>query len=384
MRTAAETVAAAGRVPVQATGRASGPSRDDVAAVLASPARVATWFQPIVDTESGRAAGWEALSRFTSPDGSPSPWGPADWFAAAKGSRLGAELEAVALRRALASVADLPPDTFLTMNVSPSAMTSEPVGRVLADHVDLSRVIIEITETDAVDDVRSVSSVCAGIRAAGGVVAVDDAGSGYAGLALIASLRPQLIKVDRELVSGCDSDPVRLSLMTALGVWAGGMDAWLLAEGVETAAEYAAVVDLGIPLVQGWFTGRPGPEPVGPTDEVLADLRHQRSRVMLREAVASVMVRWPVVPRDSRAQPGPCVLTDGGRPVALVDEGDDLRAVSLRVRPSEHVQEALRRAMGRQRAARFDPLVVTDGQGSVVGVVRVEALVARLLEDDAV
>ena len=251
-------------VPAPRAGTAARPARCDLEAVLAHPERLRTWFQPIVDTATGLAAGWEALSRFVQPDGSPSPWGPQEWFAAEQGSDLGQSLEALALARALAAVDRLPPDTFLTMNVSPAAVTGEPVREALAGRPDLSRVIVEITETEAVHDVEAVSSVCAGVRAAGGLVAVDDAGSGYAGLSLIAHLRPQLVKVDRELVSGCHADPVKLSLIEVLGVWAAGMDAWLLAEGVETADEYGAVVALGVPLVQGWFTGRPAPEPVGP------------------------------------------------------------------------------------------------------------------------
>lgn len=370
------------------TGPAPAPGRDDVARVLDEPGRLVTWFQPIVDTTTGRAAGWEALSRFAEPDGSRSPWGPAEWFAAAQGSALGTELEACALATALSALPRLPPDTFLTTNVSPGAIGSDAVRDVLERQGDLSRVIVEVTETDAVQDVGAVASVCAGIRAAGGLVAVDDAGSGYAGLALIASLRPQLVKVDRELVSGCDADPVKLSLMEVLGVWASGMDAWLLAEGVETLAEYAAVTALGVPLVQGYLTGRPAPDPLGPDAAVLDELRHQRSRVALREAVASVMSPWPVHPVGSAdaVAAGRAVLVLDGRPVHLVQPGPDPGAtartspVTLRVRPSETVVETLRRAMAREPRHRYDPVVVTDPQGTAVGVATVEALVHRVLE----
>lgn len=379
-----------------------GPTPQDVAAVLAAPDRLAVWFQPIIDTVTGRAAGWEALSRFVDADGERSRWGPADWFAAAQGLELGAHLEALALRRALGSLPGLPPDTFLTVNVSPAAITTAAVAQVLAEHTDLSRVIIEITETDAMQDVGQVSSVCAGIRAAGGTVAVDDAGAGYAGLALIAHLRPQLVKVDRELVSGCDTDPVKLSLMEVLGVWASGMDAWLLAEGVETVGEYAAVVALGVPLVQGYLTGRPAPEPVGPDDDTFAELRRQRARVALQGSVAAAMATWPVVPvapgttpadalrdpaRVADLRPGAGqVLAQGGWPLALAlphrpvatTAGLRVAPVSLRVRPSEDTRAALQRAMARDPEHRFDPLVVTDPQGVTVGVVTVEALVASL------
>ncbi len=364
-----------------------GPGPDDLAGVLAHPDRLTPWFQPIVGTATGEAAGWEALARFTDADGTPSRWGPADWFASARAAGLSPALEALALRAAVARLDDLPPDTFLTVNVSPAAVTSAEVTEVLSEHPDLSRVVVEITETEAVQDVHRVSSVCAGIRAAGGTVAVDDAGAGYAGLALIAHLRPQLVKVDRELVSGCDTDPVRLSLMEVLGVWASGMDAWLLAEGVETEGEYAAVVGLGVPLVQGWYTGRPAPVPAGPAPAVVAELRRQRARVGLVGSVAAAMAAWPVLPVGA-GEPDhdpavPHVLAEHGWPVAVVRPGPDgcLRTpVSLRVRPSEDAREALRRAVARDVGQRFDPVVVTDAQGWAVGVVTVEALVGSLLD----
>lgn len=386
-------------VPVQAGPRVLLPSRADVARVLAEPGRVRTWFQPIVDTATGRAAGWEALSRFTDADGSRSRWGPAEWFAAAQGSDLGADLEAHALRLALGSLDRLPADTFLTVNVSPAAIAGPQVRDALAERGDLSRVIVEVTETEAVHDVPLVASVCAGIRSAGGLVAVDDAGSGYAGLALIAALRPQLVKVDRELIRDCHTDPVKLSLVEVLGVWAAGMDAWLLAEGVETSDEYAAVVGLGVPLVQGYLTGRPAADPLGPDGEVLRRLTAEHSRVALRDSVASLVQAWPVVALDgvdvgpggvpsprgaAETVTGPRVLLQAGRPVAVVHDAADGRRtspVSLRVHPSETVAEALRRAMGREVGCRFDPVLVTDPQGRVVGVVPVEMLVGRVLSD---
>ena len=64
------------------------------------------------------------------------------------------------------------------------------------------------------------------------------------------------MKLDRALVSDADTDPVRVALAEMLGEFAGRIDAWLLAEGIETLAELAAFAQLGVPLAQGWLLGR--------------------------------------------------------------------------------------------------------------------------------
>ena len=68
-----------------------------------------------------------------------------------------------------------------------------------------------------------------------------------------------MVKLDRALVSDADTDPVRVALAEMLGEFAGRIDAWLLAEGIETPAELAAFAQLGVPLAQGWLLGRPAP-----------------------------------------------------------------------------------------------------------------------------
>ena len=87
-----------------------------------------------------RVAGYEALARF------PGSAGPDVWFAAAAEAGSRAELEALAIRKALAAVPDLPPDTFLTVNVSPHLLGSAPVQAALAGRPDLHRVVVELTE----------------------------------------------------------------------------------------------------------------------------------------------------------------------------------------------------------------------------------------------
>ncbi|CAN5911837.1 hypothetical protein BH23ACT2_BH23ACT2_18710 [soil metagenome] len=197
--------------------------------------------------------GYEALARFAHPAVT---GGPDAWFAAATDRGLAPELDAVALRSALARRADLPSNCFLTINVEPSSLASDAVGAVLFAPADLGGVIVELTEHQAWNPLI-LGPALDKLRGAGARIAVDDAGAGYAGLQAILELRPSLLKLDRALVEGVDHDEAKAALIEMVGVFANRVDAWVLAEGSETAAEARRVVDLGIPLAQGYYFGRP-------------------------------------------------------------------------------------------------------------------------------
>lgn len=168
-------------------------------------------------------------------------------------------MEATALERGLGLHAQLPQNCFLSLNVSPAWLTSEAVGGLLAANGSLSRLVLELTEHEAIDDYQSVVAPLAELRDRGARVAIDDAGSGYAGLPWLLALGPDLVKLDRALVADLDRDPAKLALARMFGALTGGMDAWLLAEGIERPAELDALVRHGVPLGQGYVLGRPGP-----------------------------------------------------------------------------------------------------------------------------
>jgi EAL domain-containing protein (putative c-di-GMP-specific phosphodiesterase class I) len=89
-------------------------------------------------------------------------------------------------------------------------------------------------------------------------------GSGYASLNLLATLKPDIIKIDMEIVRGIDADPQRQSVFRALVGIARDLGIEVLAEGVETPAELAYVVGEGADLVQGYLFARPAPQPLEP------------------------------------------------------------------------------------------------------------------------
>jgi EAL domain-containing protein (putative c-di-GMP-specific phosphodiesterase class I)/AmiR/NasT family two-component response regulator len=214
--------------------------------------RLTSVFQPIVDAAEGTIVGVEALTRFAAePVRSPD-----QWFADAAAVGLGYELEMAAIRSALDRQAALPAGAYLSVNCSPDVLL-DPGLVALADEIDPARVVLEMTEHTAISDYGSVQTQLAFLRALGFRIAVDDAGSGFASLTHILQLKPDIIKLDSELIRNIDGDPAKRALATAMINFAGEMGAELVAEGVETEAEFWTVRRLGIRTIQGYLLGRP-------------------------------------------------------------------------------------------------------------------------------
>ncbi len=355
--------------------RASTVGLPDCRPLLSDPDDLTLVFQPIVDLAAATVAGYEALARF------PGTAGPDIWFAAAAEAGVAAELEALAIHKALAVVPSLPANTFLTVNVSPHLLGSAPVQAAFATRPALQRVVVELTEHTPVSDLAALRRQTDELRARGALIALDDAGSGYSGLQQLAVLRPQVVKLDRALVSDADTDPVRVALAEMLGEFAGRIDAWLLAEGIETAAELAAFTQLGVPLAQGWLLGRPSPgfAPLAP--ETVRLVQAQVARARLTDSVASLLRPVRQCPLGDEVSGVPPVVLVGpqGEPAALL-LADSRTAevytapVSLRVHPTTDIRETLQRALTRPPAQRFDPVLCTDPSGDVLGLLRIEDL----------
>jgi EAL domain-containing protein (putative c-di-GMP-specific phosphodiesterase class I) len=225
-----------------------------VQAVLDSggPAMV---YQPIWALEDRRLVGYEALARFPR-DGRPLT--PERWFSDAAEVGLGVELEAAAVRRGVAVLPDLPPGLVVSVNVSAASM-QDPGVLDAFDTAYAERTIVEITEHDQVDDYPALRSACEELKDIGYVIAVDDAGAGYAGFQHLVEIRPDLIKVDQQITRNLDTDPARAAMASALVGFAQAIDATVLAEGIETLAELTAATRLGVHLAQGYYLGRPRP-----------------------------------------------------------------------------------------------------------------------------
>ena len=211
---------------------------------------IQTVFQPVVSLASGRIHGYEALARFPqSPER-----GPLAWFTQAYRCGYGPRLEARAVEAALAT-SDRPEGTFLSVNLSPEALCSPQVQAVLPD--DLSDLVIEITEQEPVVDEAALQEALTEVRRRGGRVAVDDAGAGYAGLRQVMNVHPDLIKLDRSLVEGVDSDLAKAALIDSLVRFARRTGAEVCAEGIERVEELRTLADLDVTYGQGYVLARP-------------------------------------------------------------------------------------------------------------------------------
>ena len=215
-------------------------------------------FQPIVDLATRRTVGFEALSRFPPPDRN-----PMRWFDDADLAGLSAELEFASVRAALNQLDRLPPDAYLSLNFSPSVLNE--LARVdldaLAERVPLGRIVLEVTEQAPIDDYARLGEALADIRRRGVRLAIDDAGAGFASMRHIVSLRPDIIKLDISLIRDIDTDPSRRALAGSIAHFGTETGASIVAEGIETESELAALVALAIPYGQGYLLGRPAELP---------------------------------------------------------------------------------------------------------------------------
>jgi EAL domain-containing protein (putative c-di-GMP-specific phosphodiesterase class I) len=225
------------------------PEERDVRALITA-GHVKVALQPVVHLADGAVVGFEALSRFGGRV-------PTDrWFRGANRCGLGGELERLTLQAALELLPGLPDDVFLAVNVSPAALDDAEVVALLQG-VDLHRVVVEVTEHEAVADYRSLRRILADLRRQGARIAVDDTGAGFASLRHVLMLQPDVVKLDTSLSRAVHHDERQQQLVTALLTFADEVGSVVLAEGIETEEQLEALRQLGVPLGQGWHLGVP-------------------------------------------------------------------------------------------------------------------------------
>ena len=216
-------------------------------------------FQPIADIITGEVVGFEALSRFHA-----EPQRPPDvWFEEAHEVGLGVQLELVALRAAVKHFEHLPRSTYLSVNVSPVTALS-PHFEEAVSGADPRRLVVEVTEHARVADYDELATALRSLRLRGAKLAVDDAGSGFASLRHILRLSPDIIKLDRTLTSGVESDTARHALASALILFADKIGSQVVAEGLEEVEDLLTLRALGVRYGQGYYLAKPAPLTVDP------------------------------------------------------------------------------------------------------------------------
>jgi EAL domain-containing protein (putative c-di-GMP-specific phosphodiesterase class I)/GGDEF domain-containing protein len=211
-------------------------------------------YHPIVVTETGEVYGYEALAR-----GSHRALrSPEVMFGVAEEANLIWELSRLCRRRAIEGIdSELEPHQLLFLNIDPHDFR-DPTFRYLdLDELgsvdDPGRIVLEITERTAITDYPKFQGYLKEFRERGFRFAVDDAGSGYAGLGSIANLSPDFIKLDISLISGIDSNFMKQNLVETMVSFANDHGIQVIAEGVEREEEYEAVRKLGVHFTQGFL-----------------------------------------------------------------------------------------------------------------------------------
>ncbi|MBD3894875.1 EAL domain-containing protein [Halomonas sp. ML-15] len=236
-------------------------------------------FQPIVDIESASIVTYEALVR-----------GPGGESAYSIISKVTDDLlyrfDQACRVRAIELASRLGMQERLSINFMPNAVY-EPQACIQAT-LEVSRrvgwptdrIVFEITETEMVKDRMHLRGIIDAYRSMGFTTAIDDFGNGYANLDLLTDLRPDKLKIDRELVMNCHEDPRRQAILRAVHGLAGELDVGLIAEGVELREEALWLARLGISSQQGFYFARPALESLcqHSLSEMLLELRSEIQR----------------------------------------------------------------------------------------------------------
>jgi EAL domain-containing protein (putative c-di-GMP-specific phosphodiesterase class I) len=210
-------------------------------------------FQPIVDVAKHEVFAFEALLR-TEEESLRRP----DLFIATA-ERLDRihELGRNVRAKVAAAAADSPVDTLLFVNVHGLELMDEELYAADSPLSKLApRIVLELTERIGIDPAVGARQV-ARLRKLGYRIAVDDLGAGYSALGALATLEPEIVKLDMSLIRDLDRYPAKRRVVLAIAALCRDLGSRVVAEGVETEAERVACVDAGIDLLQGYLFAKP-------------------------------------------------------------------------------------------------------------------------------
>jgi EAL domain-containing protein (putative c-di-GMP-specific phosphodiesterase class I) len=214
-------------------------------------------FQPIVDVERATVFAQEALVR------GPKGESAASIFAQVDESNL-YRFDQACRVKAIEMAARLGLDTFVSINFMPNAVYRaesciQATLLAAAEHgFPIDRIIFEITEADRVADKAHLRNIVEYYKRRGFYTAIDDFGAGFAGLNLLAEFVPDLVKLDMDLVRAIDTDRTRQAIVRHMLGLCADLGVRVIAEGIETRAEWQVLRDLGVNLFQGYLLARPG------------------------------------------------------------------------------------------------------------------------------
>lgn len=375
-------------------------------------------FQPIADFTTGTILAWEALAR--GPEGS-AFLSPSVLFDFAEQSGKLFALERLCREQAIRSLGAIASGQKLFLNIHPKTMADPEFthGRTLEllEEVGLApeNIVFEITERHSINEFALFHRTLDHYRSQGFLVAVDDAGAGYSGLTSVAQIRPEFIKIDMSLIQGIDKDPVKRALIETFVAFADKIGSKIIAEGIESQAQAACLIDIGVHYGQGYYLARPAaPKPPLSLDTAYLRKPQQEQTRVIASCLMPIgnLVEAPQVRRQgtlvpdaqhcfeqSRQQASIVVVDqEQGTPVGLIMEYQLNRQLSgqfgaalyskrpidaimdrhpLMVDETTPVEQTAKAAMQREKIKAYDDIIVTR-QGQVLGIVTVQRLLNTL------
>lgn len=245
-------------------------------------------FQPILAFGTGEILAYEGLIR--GPDESPLHT-PAKLFdAAARAGQL-IELNMLCALKVVRQYAKLGLQQQLFLNITPQTVLDvrddvQRITRFIKDcGMDIAQVTIELTESQSISDRSIFRNALMLFRKAGFRVALDDLGEGFSSLRLWSELQPDFVKIDMHFVQGVSVDEVKYHFLKSLQHIAEGCGSSLVAEGVETMADFCILRDLGIDNAQGFLIGRATRQPSKLVPSQVSELIGMGSAPLFSQAV---------------------------------------------------------------------------------------------------
>jgi EAL domain-containing protein (putative c-di-GMP-specific phosphodiesterase class I) len=262
-----ETLLAGSGAPAAAPKPAASPARElselDLRTALEN-GRVVVHFQPQVELASGRLTGVEALVRLRDTLGG--LIFPDAFIGVAERSAQIESLTVAVTRRATADFASLNVDGAVTLSINVSALTLTDVELpdrlapfVAGRGVAPGRVVFEITETGLIQELATALDILARLRMKGFQLSIDDFGTGYSAMAQLQRIPATELKIDRQFVGAMLADASAAAMVTKTIELAHELGMKVVAEGVETAEQAAALRELGCDIGQGYFFAKPMP-----------------------------------------------------------------------------------------------------------------------------
>jgi EAL domain-containing protein (putative c-di-GMP-specific phosphodiesterase class I) len=223
-------------------------------------------FQPIIEIENNSIFGYETLVRGVKENGD--LMFPNELFSKSKRNDMNFKLDRLCRESSLKTAATKKVHQKVFINFIPTSIydpefclaSTEKWAKQL--EFDPSQIVFEVVETELVKDQKHLKNILQFYRSKGYKIALDDVGEGYSSLNMLIELKPDIIKIDRNIIDGIDKNELKQSVYKALYTLAKEHNILVLAEGIETLGELQTVKSIGVDLAQGYYFAKPTAEPI--------------------------------------------------------------------------------------------------------------------------